>query len=425
MRSNDIIPYIMQSIISKLNILKSIEPEKSWVVETRKKVLSETPVLNWKVTEIKSKQESNAADKFFSRRDGDLSRLGKCDELRRDERRDKSPSLRHVYAALFSKRLAVSAFALVFLVSGGAFTVEASKSSLPGDPLYIVKITAEDVTLAVAPEDKKAEVEIRQVEKRREELGKISKNHSDPKQGEKVKMLLGEIEVKTNNSKEYLTKIKDDGVKAKIAKVINIQTEKCAEALAETSANLSDVVKDEVSEKLASVIESNEKVNFDSLATMVELMTVEDQEEITAIVKEKVEEKINKEESETEENITENEEDAGTGENFDESDSTDQAVIETETETETEESTDSIDNKENGAEESEETDVTMEDTKKELLGIIDDLNNPDDSEGAVKGDSCVCEVDVECDCAGEGDELDGEEVITEESTGLEEEGLKQ
>lgn len=400
-------------LISKLNTLKSIEPEENWVVETRKKVLSEAPDFGWKITEIKSKQENKIADGFFSRKRTDLAEL-----------KESNPLFNlSSFNALFSKKLAVSAFAFIFLVSGGAFTVEASKSSLPGDSLYIVKITAENATLAVTPEDKKAEVEMRQVDKRLEEFDKISKNHSDPKQGEKIEMLLGKIEVKTNNSKEYLTKIEDDGVKAKIAKVINIQTKKSAEVLVKANENLPDVVRDEVSEKFASVADSNEKVNFESLTIRVELMTDEDEEEITSIVKEKVEEKT----AEDEGNIIE---DAGTEEGSDESDGTDQDVIKAETGAE--EGAEDVDNTEDNAEESEETEVTVEDTKKELLEILEII------EGDIKGDGCSCEidVDVECGCADTGEEGDAgeegegledgsegdeseDEIVTEESADLE------
>ena len=283
----------MNNLISKLNTLRSIEPEESWVVETRKRVLSEAPVLDWKVTEIKSKQENKVADRFFSRkqtsRDGDLSRL--------DLPRSSTGVMSHIYAALFSKRMAVSAFSLVFVVSGGAFTVEASKSSLPGDSLYIVKIATEDVTLAVASKERRPEIEIGQAGKRLEELSKISKKPSDSDQSKKTEQLLASFEKKVNSAQSGLTEIENNSVKAKVAKVINVQTEKYTEVLAETKENLPDVVKNEVSEKFASVAESNEKVNFQSLAIMVETIeeNEEEKEEIVAKVKEKIdklEEKI-------------------------------------------------------------------------------------------------------------------------------------
>ncbi|RLA77345.1 MAG: hypothetical protein DRG30_00410 [Epsilonproteobacteria bacterium] len=278
----------MNNLISKLNTLKSIKPEESWVVETRKRVLSEAPVLDWKVTEMRNKQENRVADRFLSKRcrDEALPRFYGGDVINR------------VYAALFSKRLAVSMFALVFVVSGGAFTVEASKSSLPGDSLYIVKIASEDVTLAVAPKEKRPEIEIGHAGKRLEELSEISKKSSDSDQSKKTERLLASFEKKVNNAQNGLTEIEDNSAKARIARVINTQTEKYTEVLAETKENLPDVVKDEVLlEKFASVAESNEKVNFQSLAIMVETIdeNEEEKEEITAKVKEKIdklEEKI-------------------------------------------------------------------------------------------------------------------------------------
>lgn len=293
----------MNDIISKLNILKSVKPEENWVIEARKRVLSEAPVFNdskWKVTEINNEQENKITDEFFSKRkdsrDGDLSRLGLSRLYNRDLMNSGSKIAR-IYTALFSKKLAVSAFSFVFIISGSVFTIGASKSSLPGDAFYPVKIAGESVILAITSGDEKAEVEMQQVGKRLEEFNKISKNYSDPKQGEKIEMLLGEIEVKTNKTKEHLTKIEDSGVKARVAKVINTQTEKYTEVLTETNENLTDVMKDEVSEKLASASVSNERLNFDSLAMMVETIdeSEEGKEEITAKIKEKIdklEEKI-------------------------------------------------------------------------------------------------------------------------------------
>ncbi len=266
----------MNNLISKLNTLKSIEPEENWVVETRKRVLSEAPVLGWKMTEVRNKRENGVADKFFSRR-------------RTDE---ALPRLYGGYTALFSKRLAVSAFALVFLVSGGAFTFEASKSSLPGDSLYIVKIASEDITLAVASKEKRPEIEIDQAGKRLAELAEISKKPSYDDQSKKTEQLLASFERKISNAQNGLIEIENNGVKAKVAKVINIQTEKYTEVLAETKENLPDTVKDEILlEKFASVTKSNEKVNFESLTIMVETIDEneeEEKEEITAKVKEEI-----------------------------------------------------------------------------------------------------------------------------------------
>lgn len=340
----------MKNLISKLNTLKSIEPEENWVVETRKRVLSEAPVLGWKMTEVRNKQENKIADGFFSRsRNEVLPRLYNENAMSR------------VSAVLFSKKLAVSAFSFVFLVSGSALTVEASKSSLPGDSLYIIKIATEDVTLAVASKEKRPEIEIGQAGKRLEELTEISKKPSYDDQGRKAEQLLASFEKKINSAQNGLTEIENSGVKAKVAKVINIQTERYTEVLAETSENLPDVVKVEMSEKFASAVSSNEKVNFESLVTMVETVgeNEEEKEEITAKVKEKIDELeekiiINNEDSEEIESMEDDDKD--------DNDNTEEDLVNTADESE---------NAEDGGEENEDSisepkTVVTEEAKKEL-----------------------------------------------------------
>ncbi|MCK4525335.1 MAG: hypothetical protein KAU07_02785 [Candidatus Andersenbacteria bacterium] len=245
----------MSDIIQKLNTLKDIQPSEKLVVEMREEVLSKAPVF------------CNLEHNYNKKSIFDLSLNN-----------------------FFASKMAVSFVAVIFVLFGGFSASYASKSSLPGDTLYPVKIASENVVLAIASEDKKAEVEIKQVDKRVEEFAKISQNYSDPKQEEKMEMLLGKIETGTNKAGEGLMEIKDSGVKAKVAKIINIKTEKNTEVLIKTNENLPDIFNDGFSEKLSSAVDSNKKVNLDSLAIRVEVMTDDDKDEITAIVKEKVEE---------------------------------------------------------------------------------------------------------------------------------------
>ena len=234
----------MNDIFSKLDSLKSIEPSESWVVDNKKRVLSEAPVF-----ERKSILERLIVAVDFRLRENDISLL---------------------FKNLTFKKAVVPAFSLVFVLSTGIFTLGASESSYPGEFLYPVKMAKENIILAIASEDEKAEVEMKQVGKRIEEFDKISKNYSDPKQGEKIGMLLGEIEIKTNRAEEHLTKIEDNGVKTRVAKVVGAQGEKYTEVLAKTVEGLPVVVKDEISEETAKAVASSERIYLTSLAVIVE-----------------------------------------------------------------------------------------------------------------------------------------------------------
>ncbi len=247
----------MNDIIEKLNLLKTVQPTEDLVVKMRTEVLSKAPV--------SVVSDSNTYNNSIF-----------------------NINLR----SLLASKLAMSFAAFIFVISGGFVTVIASGNSLPGDALYSVKMANESVQLAVTSKDKKAEIGMEQVDRRVEEFAKISQNYSDPKQEEKMEMLLGKIETGTNKVEQGLMEIKDNSVKAKVAKIINIRTEKNTEVLVKTNENLPDIVKDEFSENFASAVDSNKKVNLNSLAVMVELMTNDDKDEITAIVKEKVEEEV-------------------------------------------------------------------------------------------------------------------------------------
>ena len=242
----------MNDIIQKLNTLKSVQPSEKLVVEMREEVLSKAPVF--------------------------------CN-LERNYSKKSIFNLNN----LFASRMAVSFAAIALVLTGGFSASYASKSSLPGDALYSVKIASENVVLAIASEDRKAEVEIEQAGKRLEEVIEISKNPSDINQGEKLKQLAVNFEEKVNKAQDVLAKIEDTEKKAKIAKLINVQTEKYTEVWDDANENLTTVVKDDVSEKFASATDSNKKVNLDSLATRIKTMTNDNKDEITAIVKEKVE----------------------------------------------------------------------------------------------------------------------------------------
>jgi hypothetical protein len=226
-------------IFSKLNTLKSIEPSESWVVEARKEVLSEVPAVDKK------------------------SNLGF--------------NIQNLFQNLSFQKLMVPAFSLVFVLSTGVFTFGASKSSLPGEFLYSIKMINEDMALVVASEDKKAEIEMEHAGKRLEEMAVISKKTSDVEQQEKIGQLMERFEEKVSSANNSLTKIDKSVKKTKIAKTINTQSEKYAEVLAKTTDDLPAVVQDEILEEVAKAVDSNEKIYLTSLAVITDDDSEEDQ----------------------------------------------------------------------------------------------------------------------------------------------------
>ncbi|MDF1498587.1 MAG: hypothetical protein P1P85_04525 [Patescibacteria group bacterium] len=228
-------------IIEKLSILKDIQPNESWVVNSRTKILAEAP--------ISYDLGHNVAEKSIFGIN---------------------------FNSIFANKLAVSVSAFIFIIFGGFSVVSVSNSSLPGELLYSVKMAKEGATLAMTPEDEKAKIEIQQIGKRLEELAKISQNHSDIKQEEKVGKLLEEIETKNMKVDERITKLVNNGKKEKsiqVAMIVSDQNEKYNEILEKSTENLTNSIKERVSEKTDKAIASGEKVNLSSILVIVENMS--------------------------------------------------------------------------------------------------------------------------------------------------------
>ena len=400
----------MKDIISQLNILKEEKPSESWVSDAKKSVMSKAPVFDQFTSDL---YNTSVKKSIF-----DLS-------------------------FLHQSKIAVPTMMLVFAFFGGSFTLSASQSSLPGDTLYPVKIASENATLAIASPEKKAEIEIEQAGKRLEEWVEISKNTSDVKQSEKLKQLAVDFEEKVNNAQDGLTKIENNEKKAEIAKVINVQTEKYTEVWGDANENLTEVVKNDVSDELASAIDSSKQVNLDSLTVRVEVMTDNDKEEITAIVKEKAEEKAETSEevkivkiekvdidcSKCEENnkdCLEETDELGNIRCYFEVKS--ETIIETDDNTRIYQESDIIspENFETKQEskideviedlEEIQTPLTIDQEKEELLSILDDLNKSDDLEN---GDDSEKEDQETEDNAEEGAVKGDTEEVLEEITDVE------
>ena len=242
----------MNDIIEKLNLLKTVQPTEDLVVKMRTEVLLKAPV-------------SNALENNV------------CNDSILDIN----------LKSLLINKLAMSFAAFIFVISGGFVTVIASGNSLPGDPLYSVKMASESIELAVASQDEKAEVEIAQAGKRLDEMKKISKKPENADQGKIFKQLAVSFKKKVDNAQDGLTKIEDNEKKAKIAQMINTKTEDYTEGLVEAEDNLTNDVKNDVSEKFASASDSNKKVNFDSLAVITGI-TNDNNDEIVSKINDQI-----------------------------------------------------------------------------------------------------------------------------------------
>lgn len=256
-------------VISQLKSLREVEPNENWVVSVREEILTKAP-----------HGDAVMANYF--------------------EKPSKMDNLMYIYESISRKYRLVPSLASmsVILLIGSFITVTAAKTSLPGDALYAVKIANEDLMLAVASDDDKPGVEMEYAGKRLEELAEISKKASDAGQQQKVEQLVQNFEQKVVSANDKMAKISQSTEKKKVAKVakqFNNQTEKYSELLAKTSENLPSVVKDKITDKIASALSATEKANMDALLILVESNQQIDEkeisdEELTEIILKKVDE---------------------------------------------------------------------------------------------------------------------------------------
>ncbi len=228
-----------QEIISKLNKLKSVAPSESWVLSLRQEVLHKAP--------------------FCVEAEHNISVLSMFNVF-----------LRGLNVKKFGYSLAT--FLFVILASGSA-VISMAKSSLPGDALYKVKIANESVVLAVAKEEDRPEIEIEYAGKRLEELAEISKKPSDIEQQSKIEQLVGNYKDRVESVNRYMADMNNTSKKdklVKIAKVVNVQSEKYTDVLTKVKESMPVTVREKVLVQVDNAINKSETINTSSLMVLVE-----------------------------------------------------------------------------------------------------------------------------------------------------------
>ncbi len=298
-----------QKLILQLNKLKTVEPDRDWVVAARGEVLKSAPVFDASVSAVKSQNAGfNVSAIRNGSRDADLSRLGNrvfakdamncvsnadainrvsnADAMNRVSNADamNRVSTGNVISRVFGgfrqfKPAMAGLMAIAIIFSGSILTVQVSRDSLPGDSLYGMKRMMEGTQITIAANDKKAILETKFVGRRLEEMVKISENISDIEQQEKIEKLAKEVEEGMKRTENHLANTEKSKSSAKTAKEVNAQTEKYADALTKTTEKLSEPVKKEIEEVMAAAADSTEKVNFKALGIMAAAIEADDKTE--------------------------------------------------------------------------------------------------------------------------------------------------
>ncbi|MEK7103372.1 MAG: DUF5667 domain-containing protein [Patescibacteria group bacterium] len=184
-----------------------------------------------------------------------------------------SGAYQYTLGAVVAHPAAMALTALTILFGGSVATLGA-RHSLPGDTLHSVKKTTENIQVAIAFPDQKAELQMQQVETRLEELDAISKQSiSDEEKAAKVESLVSDVTSTLTSAGQYLEDIKSSQDSKRVAQVANAVSQKAvrvSEVLSKTKQALSKPVKHNTAPKVKEALAQANTTTTKALAVVIE-----------------------------------------------------------------------------------------------------------------------------------------------------------
>jgi hypothetical protein len=179
-------------------------------------------------------------------------------------------------------------------MGSGIVTVNAAFSSLPGDTLYPVKITAERVQLSLKLDEKdKMTMEMELAGKRIEELKKVKNSNESSARDAKIKIPLQRFTEELGSINNRLDNLKKTGNAADVvnlAVIVDDMTESYTSALEATKKEMPSSTKDTIKEALA----ASEKTNNNAVSIIIDNHNQANNKDAKDDLVKKVEDRINK-----------------------------------------------------------------------------------------------------------------------------------
>jgi hypothetical protein len=260
------------SLTQKFKILKNIQPRKKWLEQTREGFL------------IQAKKE------FEYVRSNNISLNNKY-----------STSL--IFLRLFLKPISALAIVAILFFSGSTFAIQAAKNTVPGDPLYVIKINLEKTQkMLTNNKEKRVGLAINSSKERLKELKKLSYSITPSTKNDKnIKTATQNLNEGIKEIKVSLNELKEESnskTTIETAKTVDTQTVKIEKELIQTKKEASPLIKEEIEKVLNSVEETSSHA----------LQTIINEQEITktdSVIKNEATDIIENKIKQTEEKIKE------------------------------------------------------------------------------------------------------------------------
>ncbi|OGF30610.1 hypothetical protein A2533_03230 [Candidatus Falkowbacteria bacterium RIFOXYD2_FULL_35_9] len=234
----------MENLVTQLKNLNRIEPREDWVKSNKELLLSQ----------IKA-QAPESRSSFFS-----FWYFGKM-------------LLPQGFITFIAKPIGVISVIMLMIFGSGAFTVNASKNSLPGDILYSIKLTSEKVMIGLTVSDeKKTERNMTIADNRMRELETIvasDKNNDTKKQQIMVvtENLIGTMNGINKNIEDVSSKKEDLSQRMEIVQRVDERATQIVEKLDKSNEVFID---NDVTENISQVTKVVEDTSLKAVQTIAE-----------------------------------------------------------------------------------------------------------------------------------------------------------
>lgn len=232
-----------QELISNIQQLKNVKPTEEWVLSCRAKLAFRLE-MNRKKDILR--QDAFALKELFAF-------LGTA---------QKQPSFRWAHSLII---------AVMVVLSGGAVTTWAAVNSMPGSPLYPVKLAIEKARVSASlSEESRLELQVKLADTRLQELEAVvqSQDNADQK-AEKLSQVAASIQDQLTVANTKPGAAIEPKKALATAKIVSDRATQASRALAAAKDSLIDEVKPEIKQRLAEAAEAVDKTGIAALEAII------------------------------------------------------------------------------------------------------------------------------------------------------------
>lgn len=233
-----------KEILRKIKLLKAVEPTEEWVLSCRAKLAFRM--------EMSRKKDLLAKDTFA---------LKELFSILVDGIKEQ-PSFQWVHSLII---------AVIVVLGGGAITSWAAVNSLPGSPLYPVKLAIEKARVSASlSEESRLELQVKLADARLQELDAVVKSQDNAEQkAEKLSQVAASIQDQLTVANVKSKTVIEPKKALATAKIVSDRATQASRALAAAKDSLPDEVKPEVKLKLNEATEAVEKTGIAALEALI------------------------------------------------------------------------------------------------------------------------------------------------------------